>query len=247
MRYRAIKNKPDLTLLFPSIQMCNQLFKYRINQTAPAGDKDVTERTDSDSSKPIIRLTSAEGDVVSAVSCSCQWSHMLVWYQLPSQYLVISWTRLPSFFRRFQSSVAYLLLRLFVSICLHSAALTLCLLTFASCLSAHLSSTLSSYLPSCLSDSNLLSVSAPSNHTPPHSHMPSLNLHLFSTGDEATRRSPAIVNAVYICVYVCVCVCVFVCVCVYAGVYLLLINPLHPVQPPQEWLCAELDPWAPVC
>lgn len=43
------------------------------------------------------------------------------------------------FFLWFQSSLVYLLLCLFVSVCLHSAALTLCLLTFAFRLPAHLS------------------------------------------------------------------------------------------------------------
>lgn len=177
-------------MLSRSIHMCNQLFKYPINQTASPWDKDVTE---SNIREPIISLTSAEGVLmflllvihVSLVPTPSAVSHDILNPEVSIFF----------FFLYFQSSLVYLLLCLFVSICLHSAVLTLCLLTFAFCLSAHLSSVLSSYL-SCLSDSNLLSVSVASNHTPSHSHMPSLNLHLFSAGDEPTHGSPAIVGGV---------------------------------------------------
>lgn len=126
-------------MLLPSIQMCNQLFNSLINQTS-AWDKDGTERTDSDISKPIISLIL----VVFDVTCSCYWLHMLVWLVL---FAVSHDVLNPEVFIFFSSSFN-LVWRLFVSICLHSAILTLCLLTFAFWLSAHLSSMLSSYLSS---------------------------------------------------------------------------------------------------
>lgn len=151
-------------MLFPSVQVCNRLFNYLINQAASAWDKDVTERTDTTNSKLIISLHVVWPDV----TCSCCWLHTLVWH--PGSLCCISWYLKPCsfsiFFLTFQSSLAYLLLCPFVSICLHSAILTLRFLTFAFCLPAHLSSMLSSYLSACLSDSQFtLSICSIQSHT----------------------------------------------------------------------------------
>lgn len=108
---------------------------------------------------------------------------------------------------------------LFVFICLHSAILTLCLLTFAFCLPAHLSSMLSSYLSSCLFLTLIyfLDLYHPIINLHVHTHTFLKTTPLLYLGCTSTQVS---------------CDSQLCCLCVRTGVYPLLINPFYPIQNP---------------
>lgn len=118
------KNQPDLTVLFTSIQMCNQLFKYLINHSASAGDKNVTGRTDSYIRKPIISVTFTDSHVVFDVACSCHWLPALVWCRSLCR---VSWYLEPWSFHLFYFSSFNLVWRICSSACLSPSV---CILPF---------------------------------------------------------------------------------------------------------------------